>query len=1065
MGTRRSLPTLVGLLFVLTSLPLASPVAAVSPNVVISQVYGGGGNTNATHTHDFVELFNLGPSSASLAGWSVQYASATGTGNFGANSGQITELPNVSLAPGQYYLIQEASGGTNGVALPAPDLVDATPINMGATAGKVALVSSAVSLGCNGGSTPCNATQLAQIVDLIGYGNANFYEGSAPATSGTNSAAVVRRNSCTDTDDNLNDFEQLTPTPRNTSTALSPCPVGRTLSINDVSEDEGNSGTTTVTFTVSLSSAAPATGVTFDIATADGSAQQPGDYTQKSLTAQTIPSGESTYMFTVDVNGDTAGEDDETFLVNVTNVTGATISDGQGQGTIVNDDSTCGLPYTHTYEIQGSGNSAEITGPVTTQGVIVGDFEGATSVGLQGIYLQDVAGGSEATTSDGLFVFTGNTNNNLATGDVVRVTGNAGEFNNQTQVSASSIVACGTEDLPDFIDVTLPVVNANDLERYEGMRVRFPQPLVISEYFQYEQFGEMVLALPLPGEDRAFTPTHLEEPDSPEYHARLSANQRSRITLNDGLANSNPPTVRHPNGAPFSLTNRFRGGDTVQNAVGVLGQRLAAYRIEPTGPADYTAVNPRQASPDPVGGSIQVAAMNTLNFFITADYPTGHPNDNKCGPLQNVECRGHDSDQPTEFTRQRDKLLAALSGLGAEVIGLNELENTPGVDPVGDLVAGLNAREGAGTYGYIDTGVIGTDAIRVGLIYKPGAVTPIGDFQILDSGDDPRFIDTLNRPVLAQTFRQNATGAVFTVAVNHLKSKNASPACLPDSGDGQGSCSEVREAAAKALVDWLASDPTGSGDPDFMIMGDLNSYAMEDPIDAVRAGSDDTHGTGDDYTNLIAQYLGEHAYSFVFDGMAGYLDHALSTNSLTAQVTGATEWHINADEPDILDYDTSFKPTAQDALYESNAYRSSDHDPVIVGLNLTPALGRVTGTGTWTDGAFSFDAQFLKDATVPTGSATLTVPDGTLVSSSYDWLSLSGNRAVFQGIGVFNGTPGYGFLVSVRDGGTPASADSIRVKIWEPDGDVEYDSQPGAPVNAVPTTPLTSGNVAVHKLK
>jgi predicted extracellular nuclease len=364
------------------------------------------------------------------------------------------------------------------------------------------------------------------------------------------------------------------------------------------------------------------------------------------------------------------------------------------------------------------------------------------------------------------------------------------------------------------------------------------------------------------------------------------------------------------------------------------------YRIQPTGPADYTVVNPRPAAPEEVGGSLRVAAMNTLNFFITQDYPTGNPLDNKCGPLQNVECRGADFDQLTEFTRQRDKLLAALLGLDADIIGLNELENTAGVEPLGDptngIVAGLNAMLGAGTYAYIDTGVIGTDAIRVGLIYKPGMVIPVGDFKILNSAADPRFIDTLNRPALAQTFEELATGARFTVVVNHLKSKgsNCNAVGDPDTGDGQGNCNLTRKAAAQALVDWLATDPTSSGDSDFLIMGDLNSYAQEDPIDAIRAGTDDTAGTGDDYTNLIAQYQGTYAYSYVFDGQAGYLDQALANASLAAQVVGAADWHINSDEPDVVDYDTTFKPAAQEALYELNAYRSSDHDPVIVGLDL-----------------------------------------------------------------------------------------------------------------------------------
>jgi hypothetical protein len=372
-----------------------------------------------------------------------------------------------------------------------------------------------------------------------------------------------------------------------------------------------------------------------------------------------------------------------------------------------------------------------------------------------------------------------------------------------------------------------------------------------------------------------------------------------------------------------------------------------------------------------VGGTLHVAGMNTLNFFLTLDQPTGNPLDNKCGPAQNFECRGADADQPTEFTRQRDKLIAAIAGLEGDVVGLNELENTTGVDPLGDpargLVPGLNATLGAGTYAYIDTGTIGTDAIRVGLIFKPAAVEPVGTFQILDSSDDPRFIDTKSRPVLAQTFRELATGELFTVAVNHLKSKGSDCNDVgdPDTGDGSGNCNNTRELAAQALVDWLATDPTGSGDPDFLIIGDLNSYAQEDPIDAIKAGPDDTAGTADDYTNLIARFLGTYAYSYVFDGQAGYLDHALATPGLNGRVTGAAEWHINADEPDLLDYDTSFKPPAQDAIYEPNAYRSSDHDPVIVGLE--------PGRCLFSDNALTKTRTLLGDCST---SETILVPDG-----------------------------------------------------------------------------------------
>jgi hypothetical protein len=363
--------------------------------------------------------------------------------------------------------------------------------------------------------------------------------------------------------------------------------------------------------------------------------------------------------------------------------------------------------------------------------------------------------------------------------------------------------------------------------------------------------------------------------------------------LDDGLGSQNPAPLRHPNGDAFSLTNRFRGGDTVTNSVGVLGFDFSLYRIQPTVAAEYAAVNPRPASAEPVGGTVRAAAMNTLNFFVTPDYPTGNPLDDACGPLQSLECRGADSDQPDEFTRQRTKLLAALSGLDADIIGLNELENTTGVEPLESIVAGLSG------YDYINTGTIGIDAIKVGMIYRPAAVTPVGAYQILDSTFDPRFIDTKHRPSLAQTFEVNATNERFTVVVNHLKSKG-SPCddLIPpdlDAGDGQGNCNGTRTLAGQALVDWLATDPTGSGDSDFLILGDLNSYAKEDPIDAIRAGSDDVVGTSDDFTNLISTFQGSSAYSFVFDGQFGYLDHALASPSLFAQVVGATEWGSSAE--------------------------------------------------------------------------------------------------------------------------------------------------------------------------
>ncbi len=295
-------------------------------NVVISQIYGAGGNAGATHQNDFIEIFNRGTTTINLAGWSVQYVAATGTGTW-----SVTNLSG-TLIPGQYYLVQEA-GGVNGSPLPTPDATGS--ISMAATAGKVALLNTTVALT---GGCPTSSN----IVDLVGYGaTASCFEGSGPAPApGTTTADLRKVGGCTDTNDNAADFLTATPTPRNTASPLNDCNAPPNLAIDDVSVTEGNSGTVTANFTVSLSSPAPAGGVNFDIATADETATvADNDYVLNSLTSQTITAGNTTYNFAVTVNGDTGVEPNERFFVNVTNVTGAIVTDSQGVGTIQTDDS------------------------------------------------------------------------------------------------------------------------------------------------------------------------------------------------------------------------------------------------------------------------------------------------------------------------------------------------------------------------------------------------------------------------------------------------------------------------------------------------------------------------------------------------------------------------------------------------------------------------------------------------------------------------------------------------------------------------------------------------------
>jgi hypothetical protein len=372
----------------------------------------------------------------------------------------------------------------------------------------------------------------------------------------------------------------------------------------------------------------------------------------------------------------------------------------------------------------------------------------------------------------------------------------------------------------------------------------------------------------------------------------------------------------------FDLSHRFRGGDRIVNLTAVMDYAFGAYKLQPATGGEYHADNPRPSTPDSTGGEIEVAAFNVLNYFTTIDTGAWI-----CGPSGDMECRG--ADDAEEFGRQRAKIIAALSSIDADVVGLIEIQNDTD-ESVADLVAGINDVMGNGTYDYITTGFIGTDAIKQALIYKPASVTLMGDFAVLDSNEfvDPNNLgEPKNRPALAQTFQSNSDGAIFTVVVNHLKSKG-SECGTGDDDPQQGSCNLTRTLAAGVLMDWLNGDPTGSGDDDFLIIGDLNSYDHEDPIMAFEAGG---------YVDLLGAYQGEYAYTYVFDRQLGYLDYGMANSALADQVTDAVAWHINADEPDILDYDTTYKQDAQDALYEPNAFRSSDHDPVLVGLDLNAA--------------------------------------------------------------------------------------------------------------------------------
>jgi uncharacterized protein len=998
------------LALVLMAMPVQS-VLAVSPDIVIRQVYGGGGNSGATLKNDFIELYNRGSVTMNVTGWTVQYASSTGS------SWQKTAL-NGTIEPGKYFLVQEAQGSGGTVDLPAPNSIGT--IAMSATAGKVALVNN---------STTLTGTCPTGLVDFVGFGTATNCSETAPTATLSNSTAALRKSSgAQDTDNNSADFTVGAPNPRNTPPPDAAPAVAGTVPADGASNVPYDTNVT-VTFT------------------------EPVNVTSAWYTLNCSLSGShtaafsgGTTTFTVNPDTDFISGDNCTFVVLANQVSDVDANDPPdnmvanftvGFSTV----NACTLAYTPIYDIQGSGPTAAITGTVTTQGVVVGDNEGP-SPALRGFYMQDLSGDDDPATSDGIFVFNGN-NNNVNLGDVVRVSGKAEEYQGQTQISSvTSIVNCGIGSV-DPVDVTLPFASASAAEAYEGMLVRLPQTLYVTEHYQLGRFGEVLLS----SGGRLKQPTNMALPGAPAL-ALQAQNNLNQILVDDASQAQNPdPILFGRAGQPLSASNTLRGGDTATGIVGIMtytwGGNSAspnAYRVRPInalgGNVNFAEANSRPTSAPDVGGTTKVVGMNVLNFFNT--FNDGNTSTPGCFPSgTDSDCRGATSQ--AEFDRQWSKTVAAILSMDADVVGFNEIEND-GYGPdssIAFLVDKLNDATVSGTYAFIDadTGTgqvnsLGNDAIRIGMIYKPAKVTPVGQTAVLNTvafingGDSgPR-----NRPSLLQAFRANATGAVFLVDINHLKSKGS--ACdAPDAFDGQGNCNQVRVNSVNELLHWFATDPTSTGDPDILMLGDYNSYAKEDPITTLEAGG---------FTNLVYKFVGEDAYSYVFDGQWGYLDQALGTAALTEQVTGVGDYHIDADEPSVLDYNTDFKSAGQlISLYAPDQFRISDHDPVIVGLNAVnyaPELGNIIVTTSLAAVGTTVNAKvpFTDPDKLDTHTATWDWGDG---STSIGAVTETKGAGTIGGSHAYS-TPGvYTVQVTVDDGyGNMDTATYEFVIIYDPNG-------------------------------
>jgi len=569
----------------------------------------------------------------------------------------------------------------------------------------------------------------------------------------------------------------------------------------------------------------------------------------------------------------------------------------------------CGTEVTRISAVQGEGDRSPLVGEtVTVSGVVVADFTGPGGLGGYFVQEEDRDADDDPSTSEGIFVYQPEAA--VAVGDLVCVTGRVAEYKGLTELKdVLEITPCGRRGLPSPVEVALPFSADRWLERVEGMLVYFPQELTVTDTYSLGRYGEVTLS-----NGRLYCATQLASPGA-EAVACMAENARNMVILDDGISLQNPDPIVYPP-PRLSVTNTIRDGYTVRGLEGVLTTISDLYMVEPTVIPRFVASNPRPSDPPQVGGRIRVAGFNVENYFNGDGDGRGFPT-----------ARG--AKTFADFERQHAKLVAALLGLHADVIGLSEIENDgfgPG-SAISQLVAGMNAAAPEGTsYAYVDPGVdrLGTDQITVGIVYRTETVAPAGDPAVLSTDRLPE----MNRPPLAQTFVELTTGAEFTVVALHLKSKSPSRAHGPDrdQGDGQGCWNRNRTEAVEATLSWIETDPTGSGDPDVLIVGDMNAYPNEDPIVTIRDAG---------YTDLIAEYVGVEAYTYVYRGEAGCLDHALASETLTGQVAGAAVWHINADEPPVLGYESAYKSEDQiDSLYSPDPYRSSDHDPLVVGLDL-----------------------------------------------------------------------------------------------------------------------------------
>ena len=891
---------LVGaVLAVLASTLLVQSAGAVSANLVVSQVYGGGGNASATYTHDYIEIFNRGTGAVSLDGMSLQYASAAGTGNFGATAAMLTELSG-SLAPGQYLLVQESSNAPVGAPLPTPDIVDATPILMAAGAGKVALVTGQTTLGCNGGSTPCDAAALARIVDLVGYGNANFSEGNPAPTISAILSDFRAEGGCVDTDNNSLDFVTATPSARNTASALRDCSGDAAPFISAHTPADNATGVALDSnVTVTFSEPVTVTGTWFAITCPDG--DHPA----------TVSGGPTT--FTLDPTTDFPA----------TSTCGVLIAGGQvsDQDTVDPPDTVDGNPSwsfmtaspppptAEIHEIQGAGHSAPLAGnSVTTTGIV-------TARRSNGFYLQDPTPDTDDNTSDGIFVFTSSAPT-ANVGDSARVFGLVLEFRpggvasanlTTTEITgptttvfstgnplpAATVLGIGGRSLPtaviddDSFAAFDPATDGIDFfETVEGMRVQVNNPVVVGPR---NSNGEVwTLA-----DDGAGTSVRTN---------------RGGIVIRDldpepagdyASGDFNPERIQLDDAAGTPTPNVHVGDHFGGPAIGVVDFDFGNYEVHLTSP--LTRVDSgltRETTVAPGANELSVATFNVENLggnegqakydALAAQIVSNMRSPDVVSLEEIQDNNGATNDSVVDASVTLDRLVAAIAaadGPTYQYRQINPVDDEDGGQPGGNIRVGFIFRADRG----------------LAFVDRPGGDSTTPTTVVAGPGGpqlsaSPGRVDPANtawsasrKPLAGEfTFR----GERFFLITNHFNSKGGDNPLFGRFQPPVRTTEAQRHQQAQIVNSFVDSILAVDANANAVVLGDINDFEFSETMGHLTAG-----GVLHPLMSTLPQ---AERYSYVFEGNSQSLDHIVVSNSLFASPFAYDPVHVNAEFFDQL---------------------------------------------------------------------------------------------------------------------------------------------------------------------